>query len=73
MLACADAFLCNKFVYVLLLTTLKETGGFVVEFSKRFMLPYTRFESSSSMLYGVIPIQGYRVQKIRLRGARNAI
>lgn len=58
MLACADAFLCNKFVYVLLLTTLKEMGRLAVEFSKRFVLPYTRFESSSSMLYGVIPIQG---------------
>jgi len=64
MLVCVDAFLCNRFVYVLLLTTLKETGRVAVEFSKRFMLPCTRFESSSSMLYGVIPIQGYECKRL---------
>ena len=53
-LVCVDEFLCNIFAYVLLLSTVKEGGSPTVEFSKRSMLPYTRLESSSSLLYGLI-------------------
>lgn len=61
-LVSVDEFLCNIFAYVLLLSMVNEGGSPTLEFSKRSMLPYTRLESSSFLLYGLIPNRGSRSQ-----------